>query len=145
MNLYLNSLSQAADTEPLPKMARTSENIEETKPQDKLLSSLRQLLLIVEGGIQEGTITQQTYFVFYLIKSLVEVKTSKCTPVLAAIPNTLITDLLKTLPELFSYPLLLHLHDVRATTGRISMAKDLCVLRNYYLRNASTINNNKND
>lgn len=115
--------------------------MEEMKPLEKLVSSLRQLLNMFEGGIQEGSITQQTYFAFYLVKSLVEVKINAANVVLAAIPPALISDLLKTLPELFSYPLLLHLHDVYATSGRINMAKDLCVLRNYHLKNAPSINN----
>lgn len=132
---------QDTDTEPMAKVPRLCDTIEDKKPQGKLISSLRQLLNMFEGGIQEGSITQQTYFAFYLIKSLVEVKINSANMVLAAIPSALISDLLKTLPELFSYPLLLHLHDVYTTSGRINMAKDLCVLRNYRLKNAPNINN----
>lgn len=88
-----------------------------------------------EGGLQDGHITQQTYFALYLIKSLVEVKNNTNNAILAAIPPTLVSDLLRTLPELFSYSLLVHLHDVYTTSGRINMAKDICVLRNYHLQN----------
>lgn len=102
-----------------------------------LTSTLRQLLTIFAEGAQEGFITQQTYFAFYLIKSLVEVKVPSANAVLAAIPSALITNLLRTLPELFSCSILLHLHDVSNTHGRINMAKDLCVLRNYHLKNVT--------
>lgn len=105
---------------------------------ERLTSTLRQLLIIFAEGIQEGYITQQTYFAFYLIRSLVEVKVPSTNVVLAAIPSSLITDLLRTLPELFSYSILLHLHDVCNTHSRINMAKDLCVLRNYRLKNVVT-------
>ncbi|XP_023022207.1 mediator complex subunit 24 [Leptinotarsa decemlineata] len=120
---------------PLPKMARLMDNVEEPKPTEQLLTSLRNLLHMFEGGIREGSITQQTYFAFYLVKSIVEVKVNSASAVLAAIPNSLVSDLLKTMPELFSYPLLLHVHDIFKSSGRINMAKDLCILRNYYLKN----------
>lgn len=100
----------------------------------KLIYSLLQLLSMFEK-MQEGGITPQTYFIFNLIKSLVEVKIQSANAILAYIPPSLISDLLKTLPDLFSYSMLLHLHDVTTTSGRINMAKDLCVLRNYHLRN----------
>lgn len=112
---------------------------EEPKSLEQLLTSLRQLLHMFEGVIQEGSITQQTYFAFYLIKSLVEVKVPSASSVLAAVPPSLISDLLKTMPELFSYPLLLHIHDVFSSSGRINMAKDLCILRNYYLKNPQNV------
>nr|CAH7752585.1 unnamed protein product [Callosobruchus chinensis] len=132
------ALGEDSNGEPLPKQQRLSENLDlDSKPRDQLLSSLSQLLYMFEGGIQDGAITQQTYFAFHLIKALVEVKTESSNAVLAAIPPVLISDLLKTLPELFSYPLLLHIHDVCTTAGRINMAKDLCVLRNYHLKNIS--------
>ncbi|XP_018572126.1 mediator of RNA polymerase II transcription subunit 24 [Anoplophora glabripennis] len=137
-----DALPEDADAEPVAKVPRLCDSMEEMKPLEKLISSLRQLLNMFEGGIQEGSITQQTYFAFYLVKSLVEVKINSANMVLAAIPPALISDLLKTLPELFSYPLLLHLHDVYTTSGRINMAKDLCVLRNYRLKNAPSIDNN---
>lgn len=37
---------------------------EEPKSLEQLLTSLRQLLHMFEGVIQEGSITQQTYFAF---------------------------------------------------------------------------------
>lgn len=122
------------------KVARLNEGDDGT-PVEQLVSALRQLMTIFEEGIQEGYITQQTYFAFYLIKCLVEVKVNSASALLAAIPPALVTDLLRTLPELFTYPILLHLHDVYNTHGRINMAKDLCVLRNYHLRNVSQENN----
>lgn len=90
---------------------------------------------MLEAGVQEGYITQQTYFAFYLLKYLVEVKTSKARVVLGAIPPPLVSELLRTLPELFSPALLLHLNDVMTSSGRSNIARDLCVLRNYQLRN----------
>ncbi|XP_056632124.1 mediator of RNA polymerase II transcription subunit 24 isoform X1 [Diorhabda sublineata] len=127
---------------PVAKMSRLSDTKEEeSKPLEQLIISLRQLLHMFEGVIQEGSITQQTYFAFYLIKSLVEVKVPSASTVLGAIPPSLISDLLKTMPELFSYPLLLHIHDVASTSGRINMAKDLCILRNYHLKNVKDNNN----
>uniref|UniRef100_A0A6P7F1K9 Mediator of RNA polymerase II transcription subunit 24 n=1 Tax=Diabrotica virgifera virgifera TaxID=50390 RepID=A0A6P7F1K9_DIAVI len=138
-NLALLILDVDTDP-PVAKMSRLSDTKEEeAKPLEQLLTALRQLLYMFEGVIQEGSITQQTYFAFYLIKSLVEVKVPTASAVLAAIPSSLISDLLKTMPDLFSYPLLLHIHDVTSTAGRINMAKDLCILRNYYLKNAKDV------
>ncbi|CAH1108215.1 unnamed protein product [Psylliodes chrysocephalus] len=133
-----DALSEDVDTEPPAKMSRLDKE-EEPKSLEQLLTSLRQLLHMFEGVIQEGSITQQTYFAFYLIKSLVEVKVPSASSVLAAVPPSLISDLLKTMPELFSYPLLLHIHDVFSSSGRINMAKDLCILRNYYLKNPQNV------
>lgn len=113
--------------------------MEDTLPAEQLLSSLRQLLLMLEHGIPEGLITQQTFFAFYLIKALVEHKTNSARHVLETIPPALTSDLLKTLPNSFSYPLLLHLHYVYTSSGRINMAKDLCVLRNYDLRHNNAL------
>ncbi|XP_050518616.1 mediator of RNA polymerase II transcription subunit 24 isoform X1 [Diabrotica virgifera virgifera] len=136
----LQSMEDVDTDPPVAKMSRLSDTKEEeAKPLEQLLTALRQLLYMFEGVIQEGSITQQTYFAFYLIKSLVEVKVPTASAVLAAIPSSLISDLLKTMPDLFSYPLLLHIHDVTSTAGRINMAKDLCILRNYYLKNAKDV------
>lgn len=126
-------------------MPHLSEHMETTSLGDQLISSLRQLFNMFESGIQEGAITQQTYFAFYLIRSLVEVKISSGTAVLEAVPPILVSDLLKTLPELFNYSIILHLHDVYKPSGRINMAKDLCILRNYNLKMTPSINNNNND
>lgn len=114
-------------------MQRLNENTEE-----QLISTLRQLLLMLTAGVKEGYITQQTYFAFNLLKYLVEVKTSKARVVLGAIPPTLVSELLRTLPELFSPALLLNLNDVMTYAGRSNIARDLCVLRNYRLRNVAT-------
>lgn len=122
----------------MPRFDNPEQQMPET-PAKKLVYSILQLLSMFEK-MQEGGITPQTYFIFNLIKSLVEVKIQSANAILAYIPSTLISDLLKTLPDLFSYPMLLHLHDVSTTSGRINMAKDLCVLRNYHLRNVSNFN-----
>lgn len=116
------------------------ESADDTMHVDGLINQLRQLLNMFEGGIQEGIITQQTYFAFYLIKSLVEASYGSGSPILQAIPPTLTSDLLKTLPDMFSYSLLLHLHDVRTSAGKINMARDLCILRNYHLRTVPSVN-----
>lgn len=122
----------------MPRFDNPEQQMPET-PAKKLVYSILQLLSMFEK-MQEGGITPQTYFIFNLIKSLVEVKIQSANAILAYIPSTLISDLLKTLPNLFSYSMLLHLHDVSTTSGRINMAKDLCVLRNYHLRNVSNFN-----
>lgn len=129
------------DEEPPVKIPRF-ENVEQQvpdTPSKKLIYSLLQLLSMFEK-MQEGGIMPQTYFIFNFIKSLVEVKIQSANAILAYIPSTLISDLLKTLPDLFSYAMLLHLHDVCTTLGRINMAKDLCVLRNYHLKNGASTN-----
>lgn len=129
-----DSISSEMEEEPVSKAQRLSEYPDDLKVSDQLLNTLHQLLNILDNGIQEGFITQQTYFAFYFIKSLVEVKTKNASAILAAVPRSLVSDLLKTLPHLFSYSFLLHLHDVFTTSGRMCMAKDLCILRNYYLK-----------
>lgn len=119
--------------------------MESSSSGDQLIASLRQLLNMFESGIQEGAITQQTYFAFYLIRALVEVKINSASAVLDAVPPILVSDLLKTLPELFNYSIVLHLHDVYKPNGRINMAKDLCILRNYHLKTTPINNNNNNN
>lgn len=106
--------------------------------EDNVLDALKQLLKTLETGMQDGQISQQTYFTFELIKSIVEVRSSRSEVVLTAIPPTLGSQLLKTLPELFTPGILLHLHDLHTTQGRLSAARDLCVLRNYQLRNTKS-------
>lgn len=111
-------------------------------PAKKLIDSLLQLLAVYDK-LQESGVTPQTHFVFKLIKSLVEVKISSANAILGHIPPNLISDLLKTQPELFSYPILLHLHDVQTVPGRINLGKDLCILRNYHLRTYTPINSGR--
>lgn len=108
-----------------------NENVE-----DQIISALRQVLTMFEAGVQDGYVTQQTYFAFHLLKNLVEVRTAKAEIVLNAVPAPLVSDLLRILPELFSPKVLLHLNDVHTSSGRNSIARDLCVLRNYQLKNA---------
>ncbi|XP_045464777.1 mediator of RNA polymerase II transcription subunit 24 [Harmonia axyridis] len=107
---------------------------------EHLMNKFRQLFIMFDGGIQEGLITQQTYFAFHLIQSLVEVSSPSSSAILSAIPHALISDLLRTLPEEFSYSLLLNLHDVRTPGGKINMARDLCILRNHYLKSIPSTN-----
>ncbi|XP_031353097.1 mediator of RNA polymerase II transcription subunit 24 [Photinus pyralis] len=106
----------------------------ESSGSDSITVPLRHLLTALEGTVQDGQITQQTYFAFQLLFYLVDVRSNSTPLILAAIPPALIADLLRTLPELFNSPLLLHLHDVSTQSGRTNMAKDLCMLRNYQLR-----------
>lgn len=113
---------------------------EESTPGERLLLALRQLLSMLESSVQEGYVTQQTYYAFYLIKSMVEVRPASAGPVLQTVPPALVSDLLRTLPDLFEYSLLVNIHDVTAQTGRINMARDLCVLRNYRLKYQPTAN-----
>lgn len=90
----------------------------------------------METGLQNGLVTQQMYFAIYLLRSLVRVQFSTAAEIFKAIPPSLVSQLLKTLPELFDPSILLHLHDVHTTSGRTNTAKDLCILRNYQLRSA---------
>ncbi|KAJ8919728.1 hypothetical protein NQ315_006256 [Exocentrus adspersus] len=136
------SKEESDSGEPAAKIPRFGDALDEVKPQEKLISALRHLLNMFEGGIQEGSITPQIYFAVYLIRALVEARTNTTSMILPALPPALISDALKTLPRLFSYPLLLHLHDVCTSSGRINLAKDLCVLRNYHLRDTSSSSNN---
>ncbi|XP_050315120.1 mediator of RNA polymerase II transcription subunit 24 [Anthonomus grandis grandis] len=133
-------VAEERDEEPPQKMPRLDNPEQQTPdtPAKRLVCSLLQLLFMFEK-MQEGGITPQTYFIFNLIKALVEVKIQSANSILTYIPPSLISDLLKTLPDLFSYSMLLHLHDVCSTSGRINMAKDICILRNYKLRSVNNI------
>lgn len=122
--------------ESAPKKQRMSENAEE-----QLISAFQQVLSMLQAGVQDGCVTQQTYFAFHLLKYLVEVKTTKAEVILNAVPSQLVSDLLKILPELFSPTLLLHLNDMHTSSGRSNIARDLCVLRNYHLRNVAPVTN----
>ncbi|XP_066251018.1 mediator of RNA polymerase II transcription subunit 24 [Euwallacea similis] len=130
-------LSEEKEDEPPMKRPRfdNSESQDSETPSRKLIDSLLQLLAMYEK-MQEGGVTPQTHFIFELIKTLVEVKIPSANGILSHIPASLISDLLKTVPEIFSYRMLLHLHDVQIAAGRTNMGKDLCILRNYHLRNA---------
>lgn len=125
-----------ASEEPGPpptKILRVSETSNLTDVEQVMLA-LRQLFSTLEMSIQGGTVTQQTYFAFHLLKCLVDVTSPSNAVVLGAIPSSLITDLLRVLPELFNPALLIRLHDLNTTIGRASVAKDLCMLRNYQLK-----------
>lgn len=113
-----------------------NENLEE-----QLISAFQQVLLMLQAGVQDGCVTQQTYFAFHLLKYLVEVRTTKAELILNAVPSQLVSDLLKTLPELFNPTLLLHLNDMHTSSGRSNIARDLCILRNYHLRNVTSVTN----
>ncbi|XP_022905707.1 mediator of RNA polymerase II transcription subunit 24 [Onthophagus taurus] len=106
-------------------------------PSDNVLDALRRLLTTLETGMLDGQLPQQTYFTFELLKSIVEVKIPRSEAVLAAIPPTLGSQLLRTLPDSFSPGILLNLHDLHTTQGRSLASRDLCILRNYQLRNAT--------
>ncbi|XP_030750121.1 mediator of RNA polymerase II transcription subunit 24 isoform X2 [Sitophilus oryzae] len=137
--LYTAWDSVAETVEEPPAKIPRLDNSEDCSPDSsatKIIYAFLQLLSMFER-MQEGGIKPQTYFIFNFVKALVEVKIPSANPLLAYIPPNLISDLLKTLPDLFSYSVLLHLHDVCTTSGRINMAKDLCVLRNYHLRKMS--------
>ncbi|KAF5304438.1 hypothetical protein FQR65_LT07968 [Abscondita terminalis] len=108
--------------------------LSDSSSSDPITIPLRRLFTALETSIQDGQVTQQTYFAFQLLCNLVEVSSPSTPSILAAIPPALIADLLTTLPELFNPPLLLHLHDVNTQSGRTNMAKDLCMLRNYQLK-----------
>ncbi|KAF5303943.1 hypothetical protein FQA39_LY01728 [Lamprigera yunnana] len=124
-------LSPNEDVVPTPmKFARLNDG----SSADPITVPLRRLFTALESSIQDGQVTQQTYFAFQLLSNLVEVCSPSTPLILSAIPPALIADLLTTLPELFSPPLLLHLHDVNTQSGRTNMAKDLCMLRNYQLK-----------
>ncbi|XP_017776104.1 PREDICTED: mediator of RNA polymerase II transcription subunit 24 [Nicrophorus vespilloides] len=108
---------------------------------DGVVTALKQLLTSFESHIQDGQITQQTYFTFHLLQNLVDIRAVSINRiVLSAISATLVSDLLKTLPELFTPSLLVRLHDLQTSQGRASMARDLCIVRNYQLRHSSTNN-----
>lgn len=110
----------------------------------------------LQGGLQEvfrmfqnitnrdGYVSQQTYFIFHFVKLLVVSGKSRSVVVLQALPNSLIPYLLRALPELFSSNLLLKLYDVNSISGRNNIARDLCMLRNFSLRNSTISSNNNN-
>lgn len=104
---------------------------------EDLLVALKKLLSTVEIGLHNGLVTQQMYFSIYLLKALVQVQYSTATDIFKAVPSSLVSQLLKMLPELFEPSILIHLHDIHTTSGRTNTAKDLCILRNYQLRNVN--------
>ena len=108
--------------------------------EEQVANSLKQLLMTLEMRMHDGQVTQQTYFTFQLIKNLVRVRSPRPAIILSAIPPTLGSLLLKTLPDLFTSGMLLHLHDLNTTQGRSLAARDMCVLRNYILRNTKASN-----
>ncbi|XP_044767173.1 mediator of RNA polymerase II transcription subunit 24 isoform X2 [Coccinella septempunctata] len=132
------TLSGMCEEPPMKKMC-PAEGSEEISV-DLLIKKFRQLFIMFDGGIQDGLITQQTYFAFHLIRCLVQANSQSSSAILSAIPHALISDLLRTLPEEFSYSLLLNLHDVRTPGGKINMARDLCILRNHDLRSVPSTN-----
>ncbi|XP_018325245.1 mediator of RNA polymerase II transcription subunit 24-like [Agrilus planipennis] len=123
---------------PSQKISRLSETCYDAKSNpsiDVLLPFLRQMLIALETTLQEGHVTQQIYFALHLLKYLVETYSPITTIILSAVPPSLVSGLLKILPEHFGSAFLLHLYDIHTTSGRSNMAKDLCLLRNYQLKN----------
>lgn len=128
--------------------------------QTVVLDALKELLISLDAHLQEGHITPQTYFTFHLLQNLIQLRHNNepqsTTPestqaqqiksttssssnttdrsVLAAVPQALMAQLLRTLPDLFTPKLLVRFYDVHTSQGRAQMARDLCVLRNYQLR-----------
>lgn len=100
------------------------------------VQALRQLLTSLEASMQDGSITQQMYFVLHLLKELVACRPPhhRGCPVLGSVPASLVSLLLRTLPTQFTPSMLLQLYDVNTTSGRVNIARDLCVLRNHQLR-----------
>lgn len=128
--------------EPPTKMRRTdsfSTTATLESERNPIIAALRQLLTSLETAMQDGSITQQMYFTLYLLQYLVECKPpfNKPTPILNAIPQPLISHLLRTLPEDFSPSMILQLYDINTNSGRSAAARDLCVLRNHQLRHAT--------
>lgn len=85
---------------------------------------------------RDGFVSQQTYFIFYFVKLLVLSGKTRSGVVLQTLPNSLIPYLLRALPELFSSNLLLKFYDINSVNGRNNIARDLCMLRNFALKNA---------
>lgn len=83
---------------------------------------------------RDGFVSQQTYFMFNFIRLVVSSGKDRSGVILQALPNSLVPYLLRALPELFTSELLLKLYDINATAGRNSIARDLCMLRNFDLR-----------
>lgn len=105
--------------------------------EDDVLVALKKLFSNIEIGIQRGLVLQHFYFAIYLMQHLVRVQLPAATTILKTIPPTLITQMLKILPNLFNPFLILKLHDLQTPTGRANAAKDLCVIRNITLRSVS--------
>lgn len=104
---------------------------------DPLLTALRDLFNMFENsGFNDGLISQQTHFIFHFLKYIVQIGKCRSSVILPAVPNDLISNLLRSLPELFNTNLILNFYNINTTSGRNNIAKGLCMLRNYNLKNA---------
>lgn len=103
---------------------------------EPLLSALQEVFKVFQNITnRDGFVSQQTYFIFNFVKLLVSSGKGRSGVVVQSLPNSLIPYLLRALPDLFTNDLLLKLYDINTVTGRNSIARDLCILRNFALRN----------
>ncbi|XP_014254037.1 mediator of RNA polymerase II transcription subunit 24 [Cimex lectularius] len=100
-----------------------------------LLESLKSLFtsfsLITDHTLY---ISQQSHFVFRVLEQIVTCGHDQTRPLLQGMPNTLVPNLVRALPNLFSTDLVLRLYDLTSPAGRKATASDLCLLRNLSLK-----------
>lgn len=96
---------------------------------------------------RDAHIGYETYFIYQYINACVLYGKDLASVILKNMPSNLIPNLLKCLPELFTYDLLLKIYDLSAPKGtfmcnsnRDLVARDLCMLRNIQLKKQSLIN-----
>ncbi|XP_065336321.1 mediator of RNA polymerase II transcription subunit 24 [Cloeon dipterum] len=122
-----NSASQAA----VPDDSNTS-NLPMIK--EPLKTALQKLFETFSFIAQDGRITQHKHFLLRFLEFCVLCGKEKARIVFQVMPSNLVPNLLSSLPDWFSYQLLLQLYDTSTSSGRRDTARDLCMLRNMSLQ-----------
>lgn len=103
---------------------------------EPLVSALHQLFRMFNNiANRDGFVSQKTYFMFNFIRLVVSSGKDRSGVILQTLSDSLVSYLLRALPELFTSDLLLKLYDINTSNGRQNIASDLCMLRNFVLRN----------
>lgn len=84
----------------------------------------------------DPTLTPRTHFVFLFLEHAVLCGKSQGRTLLQFMPISLVSKMMKCLPDLFTTELVLALCDTQTAVGRKAMAKMLCQLYNYRSRQA---------
>ncbi|XP_011503452.1 PREDICTED: mediator of RNA polymerase II transcription subunit 24 [Ceratosolen solmsi marchali] len=104
---------------------------------------LREPLLTTLNGLftnfnflagRNGEVSQHTHFILQFLQLTVQCGKDRARIILQKMPQSLVPNLLKALPEFFTTDLLLRLYDIQTIMGRKAIARDLCLLRNIQLK-----------
>ncbi|CAF4841525.1 unnamed protein product [Pieris macdunnoughi] len=83
---------------------------------------------------KNGYVTPQTRFIFEFLVFIIQCGQERAQLVLQKMPSEIVPILIKALPDNFNVAIILRLYELSTPYGRKDAARDLCLLRNMWLR-----------